>query len=99
MPKIHYTHPVTQLQACAMAGDVELTADIAQVTCLHCIALIGRRPRAGGREAFGEKKKVPLTLRIDPELKRQSERLQMNRSQLLEDAIVRELRKSLREKP
>lgn len=92
--KIHYLSPTLGYQLCGMGGDLltlELTSNIEEVTCNHCLNAANKKKRAGGKPSHGDEPKVNITLRIDKKLKSEAKAKDLNCSLLLEEAIKSKL--------
>lgn len=90
MPKIHYLHLKLNHDACGLAGDsltAQLTNNIDEVTCQHCLRTVAGKKRSGGRKTLGSEAKVSVTVRIDKVLRDKAKKNKLNCSQLLEEAI------------
>ena len=90
--KIHFINPATSQQACGVAIDslrLRLTDDITQVTCQHCLNTASGKKHAGGKPRHGADPKVPITLKIDRELRDKAKAKKINCSRLLEQAIAK----------
>lgn len=88
--KVHYLHPKLNHDACGLAGDsltAQLTSNIEEVTCQHCLNTVAGKKRAGGREPVGTEAKVSVMVRIDKALRDKARTKKLNCSQLLEEAI------------
>lgn len=93
MTKTHYLHPKLNHDACGLAGDsltAQLTSNINEVTCQHCLNTVAGKKRAGGVKPEGEKK-VKINVTIDRKLRDSAKRQKLNCSELLEKAIFEHL--------